>query len=66
MQRHKVITLLLVIYALFMTLYFGTDLLKSGQSSRFYITAISEIAVITLTYFALRKRDNLRKNKRQN
>ena len=58
--RYKLVTLLLVAYALFMTLYFGTELLKSGEDIRFYLTAGSEAIVITLTYFALRRRDRLR------
>ena len=56
-QKHQAITILLGLYALFMTFYFGIDLLKEGQTIRFWATFIIEIAVITLAYFALRKRD---------
>lgn len=63
--RYKTVTLLLIVYALFMTLYFGIDLLKSGQNMRFYFTAIGEAIVITLTYFALRKRDRMREMRKK-
>ena len=63
MKKYHFITLLLIIYGLFMTFYFGLDLLKSGQSLRFYITLIAEIIVVTLTFFALRKKDRLRKER---
>lgn len=60
LQRHIIVPILLAAYALFMTLYFGTDLLKSGQYLRFYATLGAEIIVIILTFFALRRRDRLR------
>lgn len=63
MKKYQFITLLLVIYALFMIFYFGIDLLKSGQTLRFYATALAEVVVITLTYFALRRRDRNRMRK---
>lgn len=64
LQRHIIVTSLLVIYALFMTLHFGLDLLKTGQETRFYLTVAAEALVIILTFFALRRRDRIRK--RQN
>lgn len=67
-QRHTVVTTLLTIYAVFMTFYFGTDLLKQGQDMRFWITVVAETVVIILTYFALRRRDRIREEhkKKQN
>ncbi len=65
LQRHIVVTALLVVYALFMTLYFGLDLLKSGQALRFYITLGVETIVIILAFFALRRRDRLRNERRR-
>lgn len=62
-QRYKFVTALLVIYALFMTFYFGLDLLRSGQSLRFYATVAGEILVIILTFFALRHHDRIRANR---
>lgn len=64
MKRHIVIPLLLTAYALFMTFYFGLDLLKSGHPIRFYATLIAEIVVIILTFFALRSRERLRQQRR--
>lgn len=64
MKRYLIVTTLLIIYALFMTIYFGLDLLKSGQHTRFYLTVAAEVIVIILTFFALRRRDRIRdKNK---
>ena len=51
LQRHIIVTTILAAYALFMTFYFGLDLLKSGQSLRFYLTVAAEIIVIILTFF---------------
>ncbi|MCH5232496.1 MAG: hypothetical protein J1E78_02580 [Muribaculaceae bacterium] len=62
-RKYQLVTCLLVIYAVFMTLYFGLDLLKSGEIARFWITLSAEIIVIILAYFALRKRDRLRKER---
>lgn len=60
LRRHIVVTVLLAVYALFMTLYFGLDLLKSGQAMRFYLTVAAETTVIILTFFALRRRDRIK------
>ncbi|MCH5237238.1 MAG: hypothetical protein J1E95_05495 [Muribaculaceae bacterium] len=60
-KKYQAITFLLTAYALFMTLYFGLDLLKQGQELRFWLTLGGEIIVIILTFFALRRRDSLRK-----
>ncbi len=59
-KRYRLITSLLIIYALFMTLYFGIDLLKSGHALRFWLTVGGETLCIVLTFFALRRRDRLR------
>ena len=63
LKKYQFITLLLIIYAVFMTCYFGLDLLKTGQELRFYATLIGEMIVITLTYFALRRKETLRKRR---
>lgn len=63
LPRYKLVTALLVIYALFMTLYFGTDLLKSGHATRFWLTVAGETLCIVLTFFALRRRDRLRQQR---
>ena len=59
-KRYRLITLLLVVYALFMTFYFGLDLLKSGHPTRFWLTVAGEALCILLTFFALRRRDRFR------
>lgn len=59
-KRYRLITTLLVIYALFMTFYFGLDLLKSGHPTRFWLTVAGEAICIILTFFALRCRDRFR------
>lgn len=62
-QRYKVVTTLLVLYALFMSIYFGRDLINSGQTTRFFVTLGAEAVVIVLAFFALRRKDRLRNNK---
>lgn len=64
LQRHVVVPVLLAAYALFMTFYFGIDLLRSGHAFRFWATVIAETVVIILTFFALRRRDRLRQQRR--
>lgn len=63
-KRYQIITFLLAAYACFMTFYFGLDLLKSGQAARFWITLVAECIVIVLAYFALRRRDRLRQQRK--
>lgn len=63
--KYKFVTALLAVYAIFMTFYFGLDLLRSGNAVRFYSTLIAEIIVIILAFFALRKRDSLREEKKK-
>ena len=65
-QKYQIVTALLVIYALFMTLFFGLDLLKTGQTARFWVTLGCEVLVIILAFFALRKRDRLRAERKKN
>lgn len=65
MKKHQIITCLLAVYALFMTFYFGLNLLKEGQALRFWITLIVEICVIILAYFALKKKDFYREQKKK-
>lgn len=64
-QRHIVVTVLMVAYALFMTFYFGLDLLRSGHSTRFFLTVGAEAIVIVLAFFALRRRDRIREMNRE-
>ena len=55
--RHKLVTALLAAYALFMVIYFGTDLIRAGQYLKFTAITATEAVVITLAYFALRRRN---------
>ena len=49
-----------------MCIYFGIDLLNSGQYGRFFCIAGAETLVIVLAFFALRKRDRLRQQRKIN
>ncbi len=62
MRKYKYIWLptLLAAYFLFMTFYFGMDLLRKGESTRFWLTVGSEIVVLVALAFFLKKRDKLR------
>ena len=62
-KRYQVITFMLATYALFMTFFFGLDLLKEGQAARFWITLGAEILVIILAFFFLKKRDLYREKR---
>ena len=64
-KKYQLVTFLLAVYALFMTFYFGLDLLRSGQVVRFWITLGAEIIVIVLAFFALRKRDMYRDQRKR-
>lgn len=62
MRKYKYIWLpvLLAVYFLFMTFYFGMDLLRKGESMRFWLTVGAEVAVLIALAFFLKKREKLR------
>ncbi len=62
MRKYKYIWLptLLAIYFVFMTVYFGLDLLRSGENLRFWGTIGAEMAVLIALVFFLKKREKLR------
>ncbi|MDE6341751.1 MAG: hypothetical protein K2K93_05495 [Muribaculaceae bacterium] len=62
MRKYKYIWLpaILAVYFIFMTLQFGVDLLRSGNTLRFWLTAGAEVAVLIALSFFLRKRERLR------
>lgn len=62
MRKYKYIWLpsLLGIYFVFMTVYFGLDLLRSGETFRFWATIGAESAVLIALVFFLKKRERLR------
>ncbi len=62
MRKYKYIWLptLLAIYFVFMTVYFGLDLLRSGETFRFWATIGAELVVLIALVFFLKKRERLR------
>ena len=62
-KKYQVVTCIIALYAAFMTIYFGLDLLREGHALRFWLTLGAETVVIIFAYFALRRRDRLRKNR---
>ena len=62
MRKYKYIWLpaLLAVYFLGMTFYFGLDLLRQGEATRFWLTVGAEVAVLTALVFFLKKREKLR------
>lgn len=56
-KKYIWLPLLLLGYFAFMTVYFGRDLLVSGQTTRFTVTVVAELVVLTALFFSLRKRD---------
>ena len=65
MRKYKYIWLptLLFLYFLFMTFYFGVDLLRAGEYVRFWSTIAAELIVIIALVFFLKKRERLRKER---
>ena len=62
MRKYKYIWLpaLLAVYFLGMTFYFGLDLLRQGEATRFWLTVGAELVVLTALVFFLKKREKLR------
>lgn len=62
MRKYKYIWLpaLLAIYFVFMTVYFGLDLLRSGETLRFWGTITAEMIVLIALVIFLKKRERLR------
>lgn len=62
MRKYKYIWLptLLAFYFIGMTFYFGLDLLRQGEATRFWLTVAAEVAVLTALVFFLKKREKLR------
>lgn len=62
MRKYKYIWLpsLLAAYFLFMTFYFGLDMLRSGETVRFWSIVGIEVVVLAALVFFLKKRERLR------
>lgn len=65
MRKYRYIWLpmLLGVYFLFMTFYFGIDLLKSGEQVRFWCTVGAELVILVALAFFLKKREKLRQER---
>lgn len=61
--RYVWLPLLLGVYFLFMTFYFGIDLLKAGEAVRFWCTVGAEILILIALSFFLKKREKLRQER---
>lgn len=62
MRKYKYIWLpaILAVYFLFMTFYFGVELLRAGESVRFWATVGSELVILVALAFFLKRREKLR------
>ena len=62
MRKYKYIWLpaIIAVYFLFMTLHFGTDLLRTGETTRFWATVGAETVILIALVFFLRRREKLR------
>lgn len=65
MRKYRYIWLpvLLLIYFMFMTFYYGLDLLKSGGAVQFWCTVGAEVVILTALAFFLKKREKLRRER---
>lgn len=48
-----------------MAWYFGLDLLREGKALRFWLTVGAEAVAIVLAFFALKKRDQFREQRKR-
>lgn len=65
MRKYKYVWLptLLGVYFLFMTFYFGIDLLKAGETLRFWATVGAEVVILIALAFFLKRREKLRQER---
>lgn len=59
-KKHIWLPIVLAVYFLFMTFRFGIHLLEHGEALKFWLTVVSECAVIVALYFVLKKRQEYR------
>lgn len=64
MKRAIILTSIIGAYSIFMAVYFGRDLLRDGQSLRFWLTVGAEAVVLVLLFFALKRRARYRRNRK--
>lgn len=67
MRKYRYIWLpaVIAIYFLFMTFYFGLDLLRAGASTQFWSTVAAEIVILTALVFFLKRREKLRREREE-
>lgn len=56
---------MLGVYFLFMTFYFGVDLLRAGENMRFWGTVAAELLVLLALVFFLRRKERLRREREE-
>lgn len=59
-KRYIVVPLVLLTYAVFMSVYFGLEMLREGQTLKFTIICCAEALVLVLLSLSIRKRDRLK------
>lgn len=62
--RYIIIPLCLLIYFLGMAIYFGRDLIATGQYTRLLTICGVEVLIVVALFFSLKKRDELRARRR--
>lgn len=65
MRKYKYIWLPAIIFIYFavMTAVYGMDLLRSGETSQFWLTVGAELVVLVALVFFLRRREQLRRER---
>ncbi len=67
MRKYRYVWLpsLIAVYFLFMTFYFGIDLLRAGAATQFWCTVGAEFVVLVALAFFLKKREKLRREREE-
>lgn len=65
LKKYQITVGVIAVYALCMAFYFGLDLLREGKGLRFWVTLTVEIIMIVLAFFALKKRDEFREQRKR-
>lgn len=67
MRKYRYIWLPVILggYFLFMTFYFGVDLLRAGENLRFWGTVGAELAVLVALVFFLKRKERLRREREE-
>lgn len=62
-KKYIWLPLLLAAYFIFMAVYFGADLLKTGHYWQFIATSAGELIVLVALFFSLKRRERLRRER---